>query len=184
MCSRRWDQLHLPLPHVRPYLLSMLTSLFSEIPIPRRVKAKKQEENTLLSGTSCSQVHRWDLQFSTVSHAVLSAQGHEGTWEMCYPLRTHELSMPDRVMRKRAVILGAEHEEWCLAKYCSLWKSWPIEAFQAGHPENETSLAAAHWGAWRSLQFAFSAVSGFGLGVGCGELGWIRSGAPAACPFL
>lgn len=45
------------------------------------------------------------LQMGASVRATLS---HEGTWEMCYPLSTHELSMPDRVMQKRAVILGAK----------------------------------------------------------------------------
>lgn len=31
-----------------------------------------------------------------VSHTVLSVQGDEVAWEMCYPLRTREWSMPDR----------------------------------------------------------------------------------------
>lgn len=106
------------LPHVHPSLVSILTTLFfSEIPTPRRAEAEDGGEKHLLPPTVCSQVHQWELQFSTVCYRAVwsflhkAAPSHRGMrWHGRCVIPWGPMSglCWTGVMQKRAVILGAK----------------------------------------------------------------------------
>lgn len=85
------------LPYVHTSLLSILTILFCLTSSHSQKKGSigRRREARHLPQAAARHISGAAVQHG-VSRTVLSVQGDEVTWDMCYPLRTREWSMPDR----------------------------------------------------------------------------------------
>lgn len=168
---------------ILPFCPSLPFCLSQKFSLPEEGKHRKEERDTsYLPQLAARHISGAAAQHG-VSRTVLSVQGDEVTWEMCYSLRTREWSMPDRHYAE-----GSSHFR-CQTQYLFTGSDVspnnpvsenhnPLRLSRLGIQKVRLVWLPGHW------EISFSVLAGFGLARGHGKLGRIPSGVLTGCPFL